>query len=76
MATAATEAPARRYLTWGDASTYTGLSEATLRRLVAAGRLHLLMPVERCPRLDRLELDQLMHGGAGDAPTPPAAAGA
>jgi excisionase family DNA binding protein len=52
----------QRYLSWADASLYTGLSVPTLRRLVRAGRLRLLIPVKRCPRLDREELDALMQG--------------
>jgi excisionase family DNA binding protein len=52
-----------RYLSWAGASAYTGLSTMTLRRLVKAGRLRLLLPAERCPRLDREELDALMRSG-------------
>jgi excisionase family DNA binding protein len=68
MAEAAETAAGVRYLSWAAAARYTGLSQMTLRRLVATGRLHLLMPMARCPRLDRHELDRLMregmHGGA------------
>jgi excisionase family DNA binding protein len=58
---AATQA-LQRYLSWADASVYTGMSTGTLRRLVRAGRLRLLAPVERCPRLDRGDLDAHMRG--------------
>ncbi len=61
MAPAMWAESSQRYLTWAEAARYTGLSEMTLRRLARAGRLRVLAPVERCPRLDRTELDQVMR---------------
>jgi excisionase family DNA binding protein len=51
-----------RWLSYREAAEYTGLSEATLRRLLRAGRLTPFRPAvgRRLIRLDRREIDGLM----------------
>ncbi len=62
----------RRWLSYRDAARYTGLSEETLRRLAAQGKLTVSRPTPKNRRLDRRELDQLMQA----VPPPRLVAGA
>ncbi len=63
MTTATEPAVVPRFLSYKGAAQYTGLSEMTLRRLVAAGRLHVSRPVPGAVRFDRLELDAMRADG-------------
>jgi excisionase family DNA binding protein len=50
----------RRFLTVADAAVYTGLSQESIRRLLARGRLHALRPVRGRVLIDRHELEALV----------------
>jgi excisionase family DNA binding protein len=62
----------QRYFTWAQASRYCGLSEMTLRRLVKAKQLRLLLPRKGCPRFDKRDLDIFMQGRCGPETSPAA----
>lgn len=50
----------QRWLNFSEAEAYSGLSESTLRRLIAENRLKVFRPTQRKVLFDRLELDELM----------------
>ena len=58
----AVSAPPQRYQSVARAATYADLSEKSIRRLLAAGKLTALQPVRGSVRIDRLELDALLMG--------------
>lgn len=49
-----------RYLNYEQATTYSGLSEASLRRLIVAGRLRASKPTPNRVLIDRQELDRYL----------------
>jgi excisionase family DNA binding protein len=52
----------QRYLDYPAAARYSGMSEATLRRLVDSGRLKAYRPTgQRKVVFDRAELDEFIH---------------
>jgi excisionase family DNA binding protein len=60
MSSATEPAVTPRFLSYKQASAYCGLSEMSLRRLVAAGRLRVSRPMPGTVRFDRHELDAMM----------------
>jgi len=52
--------PPQRFLTVGQAATYSGLSAESIRRLLAAGKLSPLRPVAGRVLIDRQQLDSLI----------------
>jgi excisionase family DNA binding protein len=56
-----------RFLTLQQAAAFSGLSEMSLRRLVAAGRLTVYRPLRRKALLDRRQLEALIRGSADAA---------
>lgn len=61
----ALDTPRARFLTIAGASSYSGLSTLTIRRLIAAGRLKSFRPVPRRIVIDRLELDRYIESTSG-----------
>ena len=58
----------QRYMSYADASRYSGMSEQTLRRLVEAGRLKVYRPTgSRKVVFDRLQLDELIQSSSHDS---------
>lgn len=57
----------RRYLTYSEASRYSGLSTATLRRMVESEQLRICKVGERLLRFDRRDLDRLFHSDANSS---------
>jgi hypothetical protein len=53
--------PAPRYLSVADASVYAGVSEDSIRSLLAGGKLTALRPVPGRVVIDRVELDALIR---------------
>lgn len=47
-----------------DAARYIGVSETTIRRMVADGRLRVVPNVDGCRLIARIELDQFVIDGA------------
>jgi excisionase family DNA binding protein len=63
MSPAVATASEARYLNYPSAARYAGMSEQTLRRLVAARRLKVYRPTgARLTVFDRAELDDYIHG--------------
>lgn len=58
-----------RWQTLGVASEYASLSQASLRRLVAAGRLTAHRPVRGRVLLDQVEIDALIGGATAEPRT-------
>ena len=50
----------QRFMGVNDAAAYSGLSEKSIRRLVASGKITGLRPVRGRVLIDRLELDSLI----------------
>jgi excisionase family DNA binding protein len=62
----------QRYLSYADASRYSGMSEQTLRRLVDSGRLKVYRPTGgRKVVFDRHQLDELIQASAETEETGP-----
>jgi excisionase family DNA binding protein len=57
-----------RYLKVPEAARYSRMSEMTLRRLEAEGRLHFLRPKPRVVLIDRQQLDTYLAGTAKKTP--------
>jgi excisionase family DNA binding protein len=51
---------ARRYATMAEAAAYIDCNERTIRRMIAAGRIHGYRITPRMIRVDLDELDQVM----------------
>lgn len=54
----------QRWLNFGEAARYSGISAESLRRLVRAGRLRVFRPTERKVLIDRAELDAFIEASA------------
>lgn len=62
-----TDTTLQRYLTYQTAAAYIGISVATLRRMVDAGKVRTYPLGERLVRFDRLELDQYVRGSVSSS---------
>lgn len=51
----------KRYLNYEEAETYSGLSEASLRRLVRANKLRVARPTPNRVLIDRQEIDRYLR---------------
>ena len=60
--------PVKRWLTVANAAEYADLSEESIRRLIAAGKLTAHRPVKGRVLLDRHELDDVIRATANQRP--------
>lgn len=61
MSTPSIARPSRRWVSQAEAAEYLGITDRTLRRMIAAGRLPAYRLGPRLMRIDQADLDALMR---------------